>query len=234
MAPFSLPWACFWEDGGRPGRVVLSLPALLLSWKIPLKLQFPLFYTHLIGLDHFHVLLSQATAVQFVPDSSTFFFGIYWFCPACLGHYFFVSALVNPTTLCPWLSLCVYSDLCLHVAVRGFLPSMILFSTSYQKSFLLNCPELRGSYHTLVKIVSSKLEQNKVVVWTTLKHWQKSLRDSKAGWPQLQMDLYTAVCQDFTGSVVGQINYASVAGAKSLQTVTQETMLPGFGSSPVL
>lgn len=136
---FPLPWLHFpWPGpasgttGVVPRRVVPSLPALLLSWKIPLNLPWPLFHTHLIGLDHFHLLLSQATAVRFVADSSTFFIWIYWFYPACLGHSFFISALVNPTTVCPWLSLCIYSDLCLAVAVRDFLPSLILFSASYQ------------------------------------------------------------------------------------------------------
>lgn len=115
---FSLPWHHFPCPGPAfgttvPGGVFLSLPALLLSWKIPLNLPCPLFHNHLIGLDHFHLLLSQATAAQSVPDSSTFFIWIYWFYPACLGHSFFVSALVSPTTLCPWLSLCVYSVFCL-------------------------------------------------------------------------------------------------------------------------
>lgn len=93
---------------------------LLLSWKIPLNWPCPLFHTHLIGLDHFYLLLSQATAVQSVPDSSTFFIWIYWIYPACLGHSLFVSALVSSTTLCPWLSVCVYSDLCPSVAVGVF------------------------------------------------------------------------------------------------------------------
>lgn len=122
---FSFPWLhflcsgpAFGMAGAVSGGVFLSRPALLLSWKIPLNLPCPLFHTHLIGLDHFHLLLSQATAVQSVPYSSTFFIWIYWFYPACLGHSIFISALVNPATPCPLLSHCVHSDLCPHAAVH--------------------------------------------------------------------------------------------------------------------